>query len=51
MPLVKIHFVEGRYDEARSPRYSGQPPEDFYQLIFELPTDMGECAANVCFRG
>ena len=48
MPLVKIHFVEGRYNEARIAKVSGAiqaalmntlrvPPEDFYQLIFELP--------------
>ena len=48
MPLAKIHFVEGRYDEARIGKVSGAiqaalmntlrvPPEDFYQLIFELP--------------
>jgi hypothetical protein len=47
MPLAKIHFVEGRDDEARIAKVSGAiqaalmtlrvPPEDFYQLIFELP--------------
>jgi phenylpyruvate tautomerase PptA (4-oxalocrotonate tautomerase family) len=48
MPLVKIHVVEGRYDESRIAKVSGAiqaalintlrvPPEDFYQLIFELP--------------
>jgi phenylpyruvate tautomerase PptA (4-oxalocrotonate tautomerase family) len=48
MPLAKIHVVEGRYDEARITKVSGAvqaalintlrvPPEDFYQLIFELP--------------
>jgi phenylpyruvate tautomerase PptA (4-oxalocrotonate tautomerase family) len=48
MPLVKIHVVEGRYDETRIAKVSGAvqaalmntlrvPPEDFYQLIFELP--------------
>ena len=48
MPLAKIHVVEGRYDEARIAKVSGAiqaalmntlrvPPEDFYQLIFELP--------------
>jgi phenylpyruvate tautomerase PptA (4-oxalocrotonate tautomerase family) len=48
MPIVKIHVVEGRYDEARIAKVSGAvqaalintlrvPPEDFYQLIFELP--------------
>jgi phenylpyruvate tautomerase PptA (4-oxalocrotonate tautomerase family) len=45
---VKIHVVEGRYDQARIAKVSGAiqsalintlrvPPEDFYQLIFELP--------------
>jgi phenylpyruvate tautomerase PptA (4-oxalocrotonate tautomerase family) len=48
MPLAKIHLVEGRYDEYRIAKISGAvqaalmntlrvPPEDFYQLIFELP--------------
>jgi phenylpyruvate tautomerase PptA (4-oxalocrotonate tautomerase family) len=48
MPIVKIHVVEGRYDETRIAKVSGAiqaalintlrvPPEDFYQLIFELP--------------
>jgi phenylpyruvate tautomerase PptA (4-oxalocrotonate tautomerase family) len=48
MPLAKIHIVEGRYDEQRIAKVSGAiqaalmntlrvPPEDFYQLIFELP--------------
>src|SRR6202023_247950 len=48
MPLAKIHIVEGRYDEARIAKVSGAiqaalmntlrvPPEDFYQLVFELP--------------
>jgi phenylpyruvate tautomerase PptA (4-oxalocrotonate tautomerase family) len=48
MPLVKIHVVEGRYDQARIAKVSGAiqsalintlrvPPEDFYQLNFELP--------------
>jgi len=48
MPLAKIHIVEGRYDETRIAKVSGAiqaalmntlrvPPEDFYQLIFELP--------------
>jgi hypothetical protein len=48
MPLAKIHVVEGRYDESRITKVSGAiqaalmntlrvPPEDFYQLIFELP--------------
>jgi hypothetical protein len=43
MPLAKIHVVEGRYDQARIAKVSAListlrvPPEDFYQLIFELP--------------
>jgi phenylpyruvate tautomerase PptA (4-oxalocrotonate tautomerase family) len=48
MPLAKIHVLEGRYDEPRIDKVSGAiqsalmntlrvPPEDFYQLIFELP--------------
>ena len=48
MPLAKIHVVEGRYDEGRIAKVSGAiqaalmntlrvPPDDFYQLIFELP--------------
>jgi len=48
MPLAKIHVIEGRYDQARITKVSGAiqaalmntlrvPPEDFYQLIFELP--------------
>ena len=48
MPLVKIHVQKGRYDEARIAKVSGAiqsalmntlrvPPDDFYQLIFELP--------------
>jgi phenylpyruvate tautomerase PptA (4-oxalocrotonate tautomerase family) len=48
MPLAKIHVVEGRYDEARIAKVSGAvqaalmntlrvPPDDFYQMIFELP--------------
>ena len=48
MPLAKIHVLEGRYDEARLTKVSGAvqaalmstlgvPPEDFYQLIFEVP--------------
>lgn len=50
MPLAKIHVVEGRYDQTRMAEVSGAvqaalmntlgvPPEDFYQLIFELPKD------------
>jgi hypothetical protein len=48
MPIAKIHVMEGRYDEARIAKVSGAvqaalmntlrvPPEDFYQLVFELP--------------
>ena len=48
MPLAKIYVVEGRYDEARIAKVSAAiqaalmntlrvPPDDFYQLIFELP--------------
>ena len=48
MPIVKIHVVEGRYDEARIAKVSGAvqaalmnrlrvPPKDPYQLIFEFP--------------
>jgi hypothetical protein len=48
MPLAKIHVVEGRYDQARIAKVSRAvqaalmntlrvPPDDFYQLIFQLP--------------
>ena len=48
MPLAKIHVLEGRYDQNRMAKVSAAiqaalmntlrvPPEDFYQLIFELP--------------
>jgi phenylpyruvate tautomerase PptA (4-oxalocrotonate tautomerase family) len=48
MPLAKIHVLEGRYDQNRIAKVSGAiqsalmntlrvPPEDFYQLIYELP--------------
>ena len=48
MPLAKIHVLERRYDQNRIAKVSGAiqsalmntlrvPPEDFYQLIFELP--------------
>jgi 4-oxalocrotonate tautomerase len=48
MPLAKIHVVEGRYNQARIAEVSGAiqaalmntlrvPPDDVYQLIFELP--------------
>ena len=48
MPLAKIHVLEGRYDYNRLTKVSGAieaalmntlgvPPDDFFQLIFELP--------------
>jgi phenylpyruvate tautomerase PptA (4-oxalocrotonate tautomerase family) len=48
MPLAKIHVAKGRYDQNRISKVSSAvqaalmntlrvPPEDFYQLIFELP--------------
>src|ERR1700761_3319430 len=48
MPLAKIHVVQGRYSEERITSISravqaalmntlGVPPDDFFQLIFELP--------------
>jgi phenylpyruvate tautomerase PptA (4-oxalocrotonate tautomerase family) len=48
MPLAKIHVAKGRYDQKRIAKVSSAvqaalmntlrvPPEDFYQLIFELP--------------
>jgi Tautomerase enzyme len=48
MPLAKIHVLEGRYDQSRIAKISSAiqsalintlrvPPEDFFQLIFELP--------------
>ena len=48
MPLAKIHVLERRYDQSRMAKVSAAiqaalmntlrvPPEDFYQLIFELP--------------
>ena len=48
MPLAKIHVLEGRYDQSRMAKVSAAiqaalmntlrvPPEDFYQLVFELP--------------
>jgi phenylpyruvate tautomerase PptA (4-oxalocrotonate tautomerase family) len=48
MPLAKIHVVKGRYDQSRITKVSGAvqaalmntlrvPPEDFFQLVFELP--------------
>jgi phenylpyruvate tautomerase PptA (4-oxalocrotonate tautomerase family) len=50
MPLAKIHVAKGRYDQNRISKVSSAvqaalmntlrvPPEDFYQLIFELPED------------
>jgi phenylpyruvate tautomerase PptA (4-oxalocrotonate tautomerase family) len=50
MPFVKINVVVGRYDQARIAKVSDAvqaalintlrvPPDDFYQLIFELPKD------------
>jgi hypothetical protein len=48
MPLAKIHVLEGHYDHNRLAKVSDAiqaalmntlhvPPEDFFQLIFELP--------------
>jgi len=48
MPLAKIYVKEGQYDEARLSKISeavqaalqgtlSVPPEDFFQLIFEMP--------------
>jgi phenylpyruvate tautomerase PptA (4-oxalocrotonate tautomerase family) len=48
MPFVKIHVLEGRYNEARIGEVSsavqnaliselGAPPQDFYQVIHVLP--------------
>ena len=48
MPLVKIHVLEGQYNEDRIGKVSsavqnglisaiGVPPEDFYQIIHVLP--------------
>ena len=50
MPLAKIYVVQGRYDQARIAKISGAiqaalmntlrvPPDDFFQLIFELPNN------------
>ena len=50
MPLVKINVVEGCYDKARLAKVSDAvqaalintlrvPPDDFCQIIFELPKD------------
>jgi len=48
MPLVKIHVLEGQYDERRISNVSKAvqdalmsvlkiPPDDFFQIIHELP--------------
>jgi len=48
MPLAKIYVNEGHYDEAHLTKISeavqaalrgtlGVPPDDFFQLIFEMP--------------
>ena len=48
MPLVKIHVLEGQYDESRLSNVSKAvqdalmsvlkiPPDDFFQIIHELP--------------
>src|SRR5690242_14392853 len=48
MPLAKIHVLEGHYDHNRLAKVSDGiqaalmntlhvPPEDFFQVIFELP--------------
>ena len=48
MPIVKIHVLEGHYDEARLSNVSKAvqdalmsvlkiPPDDFFQIIHELP--------------
>ena len=48
MPLAKIHFLEGRYDERRLGKLSQAvqealigvlkiPSDDFFQIIHELP--------------
>src|SRR5829696_1822315 len=48
MPLAKIYVNEGQYDEARLTKISEAvqaalrgtlrvPPDDFFQLIFEMP--------------
>ena len=62
MPLAKIHFVEGRYDEARIAKVSGAiqaalmntlrvPPEDFYQLIFECRQTWASALQMSAFGG
>src|SRR5215204_319989 len=48
MPLAKIYVNDGHYDEAHLTKISeavqaalrgtlGVPPDDFFQLIFEMP--------------
>lgn len=48
MPLARIHVLEGRYDEMRLDKVLGAvqsaliavlgiPPDDFFQIIHELP--------------
>ena len=48
MPLAKIHVLEGQYDSDRLDKVSaaiqaalmntlGEPPEEFFQLIFKFP--------------
>ena len=48
MPLAKLHVLEGQYDEVRLGKVSsaiqdalitalGIPPEDFFQIIHNLP--------------
>ena len=48
MPLAKIYVNEGQYDEVRLTKISGAvqaalrgtlgvPPDDFFQLILEMP--------------
>ena len=48
MPIVKIHVLEGQYDEPRLSNVSKAvqdalmsvlriPPDDFFQIIHELP--------------
>jgi hypothetical protein len=48
MPLAKIYVNQGQYDEARLTKISeavqaalrgtlSVPPDDFFQLIFEMP--------------
>ena len=48
MPVAKIHILEGHYDERKLDKVSGAiqdalmgvlgvPPDDFFQIIHELP--------------